>query len=206
MPVGFRNSAGVDFDSLFDPFVTGSPPANTGFRDSAGVDLAGQYAPIAFGSKGPDVGFRTSGGVDVSNLWAALGTAAYANISNQTLVDEVNGGSAEARYELGSNGIARKNQRISGTWSMVAIPGEWLTTGIATDYEVRATLLSGTTPNRPGSASVGTWLSLGTTRYWGLSTTVPQTLTCSLLVEIRRASSGVVLDSATIGMTAIRDL
>ncbi len=77
MAVGYRNAAGVDFDSLFDPYVTGTKPANCGYRDSSGVDLVNRYAPISFGSKGPDVGFRTSAGVDVSNLWAALGTAVY---------------------------------------------------------------------------------------------------------------------------------
>lgn len=77
MATNFRNSAGTDFDDLFDPYVTGTVPPNTAFRTSNGVDLAGRYAPISFGSKGPDVGFRTSAGTDVSNLWAAYGTAHY---------------------------------------------------------------------------------------------------------------------------------
>jgi hypothetical protein len=77
MTTGFRNSANVDFDDLFDPYVQGTKPAATGFQTSDGVDLRERYAPIAFGSKGPNVGYQTNAGVDVSNLWAAAGTAVY---------------------------------------------------------------------------------------------------------------------------------
>lgn len=52
---------------------------------------------------------------------------------------------------------------------------EWLTgspvaTTIADDYEIRATLVSGSTPS---SGTMNTWLNLGTTRVW--SNTVSRT-------------------------------
>lgn len=78
MPAGYRNSAGIDFDDLFDPYEQGEKPAPTGYRTSDGADLCERYAPIAFGSKGPDVGYRNSAGVDLSNLWAAKGSGSGA--------------------------------------------------------------------------------------------------------------------------------
>lgn len=78
MATNYRNSAGTDFDDIFDPYVEGTKPADTGFRTSDGVDLAGRYAPLSYGSKAPNVNYRTSDGTDVTNLWAAKGTASYA--------------------------------------------------------------------------------------------------------------------------------
>lgn len=77
MATNYRNSAGTDFDDVFDPYVQGTVPPNTAYRTSDGVDLAGRYAPLSYGSKAPDVNYRTSDGTDVTNLWAAKGTAIY---------------------------------------------------------------------------------------------------------------------------------
>lgn len=87
MATNYRNSAGTDFDDLFDPYVTGTVPPNTAFRTSDGVDLAGRYAPLSYGTKRADVNYRTSAGTDLSNLWAQKGSAIYfpaAIISNST--------------------------------------------------------------------------------------------------------------------------
>lgn len=65
----------IDFDSLFDPYVTGAKPAATGYA-VAGVDLSDRYAPISFGSKRADVGAKVNG-LDVSNLFAQIGSATY---------------------------------------------------------------------------------------------------------------------------------
>ena len=43
--------------------------------------------------------------------------------------------------------------------------------GINTDYSIRLTVTSGTAPNLAGSALVSTWLPLGISYYWGLTTT-----------------------------------
>lgn len=77
MATNFRDSAGTDFDDLFDPYVTGTVPPNTAFRTSDGVDLAGRYAPLSYGSKRADVNYRTSAGTDLSNLWAQKGSTTY---------------------------------------------------------------------------------------------------------------------------------
>jgi hypothetical protein len=81
MTTGFKNSSGVDFDALFDPYVQGTKPANTGFATSDGVDLANRYAPLSYGSAVPATGFKIASGADVNTLWAAAGTAVYQTIA-----------------------------------------------------------------------------------------------------------------------------
>lgn len=67
-------TAGVDFDSQFDPDVVGDGPAAPKYTVD-GTPL--KYADISYGTKGPDCGYSDSGG-DLSLKWAAKGTASYA--------------------------------------------------------------------------------------------------------------------------------
>lgn len=84
-----------------------------------------------------------------------------------------------------------------------AVPGEYLVTGASSDYEVRATMASGT--NWSGSA-LSTWLNLGTTRSWNLSASrvAPGTtvVTGTATVEIRRVADSAVVATATITLEA----
>lgn len=131
MTTGFRNTSGVDFDSLFDPYVQGTAPSATGLRLSSGVDLAGRFAPITFGSKGPDVGFRTSAGGDVSNLWAASGTAKY-NLpidgTSYTSTQSGVNGSAQLVFNMNSDGTYSIVRGVRGVTTTMA-SGTWLPTG-----------------------------------------------------------------------------
>jgi len=199
MAKGFL-SDGVDFDDLFDPDVVGDGPSAT-WLTSDGVAL--RYARLQYGQKRADVGFYDNG-VDVSNLWAAKGTAVYAKISNQNMEDTTGDGSVpRCRYFLNANGQAQKTQRISGSLTTVNIPGEWLTSGSTSGFEARLTVLSGTAPNE-GDA-INTWHSLSANRFWGLARATLGTSAGSYIVEIRRSDSGVVVASAAINMTSIRD-
>jgi hypothetical protein len=66
-------------------------------------------------------------------------------------------------------------------------------------YEARATLLSGDTP----SGTLNTWLPLSGTRAWSVFETEENgQKSCDLLIEIRFTQTGVILDSATISLTA----
>lgn len=153
MAVGFRDSAGVDFDLRFDPYVQGTPPPATGYRTAAGVDLAGRYAPIEFGTKGPDVGYRTAAGLDVSNLWAAFGTAVYTiaglNGKNLHASDQATTGQPIV------NATVQFSIENDGTWSVFGgtsqgpvaqsapVSGTWLPAGAAvSDYEVLIQVVS----------------------------------------------------------------
>lgn len=70
----------------------------------------------------------------------------------------------------------------------------WLTGGTPSNYEVQATLVSGTFT----SGTTGSWLNLGTTRTWTRGATVGNFQTVTATFEIRDATSLVVLASANI--------
>lgn len=167
MATGFRNSSGVDFDSLFDPYVQGTPPSDTGFRLSSGVDLAGRYAPISFGSKGPDVGFRTSSGTDVSNLWAAYGTASYSlPINGRSYTRSRGRGTASLSFNMKSDGT----YSITNDLGTVLDSGTWLPSGDSVSSYTcvySTTMSSGPDPgggNRTISNDAPTQASLTTSR------------------------------------------
>lgn len=81
--------------------------------------------------------------------------------------------------------------------SIVDTSGTWLVPGSGADqFEIRAVLSSGNTPT--GDA-LNTWLNLGSTRSWGLSTTGLEK-SCELAVEIRQVSDGTVVASGSIDL------
>jgi hypothetical protein len=142
---------------------------------------------------------------DVQNIYRSDGTSwilawtrVLVNIANKTVGSFASGGdSTFSTYELLNTGVAREN---SGG-NIFNYSGEWLTSGSASAVEVRATLQSGSTP----SGTLNTWLNLGTTRSWTLSRTGLGQSTCVLLIELRNAASGTVLDSATVTLDVIVD-
>ena len=80
----------------------------------------------------------------------------------------------------------------TGAGGFSGFSGNWITplTAAGSDYEVRMTVNSGSTP--AGSAT-GSWLSLGTSRFWTFTQVIVGFTTANVTVEIRKASSGVVL-------------
>ncbi|HEL3779043.1 MULTISPECIES: hypothetical protein [Stenotrophomonas] len=188
MASGYR-SGGTDFDDLFDPYVEG-PLAQDSGRRVGGTDLSRRYAHIQYGSKRADVGHRI-GGMDVSNLWAARGTAQYdaVTIPNPSIGGSSYAGAApngHAAFSFKSNGMVQ-------TWTnnpngVTRTFGPWLIRGIASNFEIRYTKVEG----NANPSGTGAWLNLGTDRYCGFDV-VYGSAGCSLIVEIRRASTGVVL-------------
>jgi hypothetical protein len=65
----------------------------------------------------------------------------------------------------------------------------WRLSGASADYDIMATLGSGTTP----SGTLGAWLNLSTTRTWTLSASNDFNYTCRLAVQIRDAVTLTVL-------------
>jgi hypothetical protein len=108
-----------------------------------------------------------------------------------------------AVYHLKADGTS------TGTWYQDAGDGvntnistaftNWLTTGSASAAEVRATVVSGAVSS---SDATGVWLNLGTNRSWGANTRVNasggNSDLCVLTIEIRNATTLVVLDTATV--------
>lgn len=111
-------------------------------------------------------------------------------ISNRTLSDSATDGFIA--YELLASGVA---QRVSGTLGTLTYAGEWRVRGVSADYEVRATLNSGSLD--AGSSATGTWLALTSSRSWFRDTDG----NASLTIEIRDASSLAVLASANVTLS-----
>jgi hypothetical protein len=101
-----------------------------------------------------------------------------------------------AGYQINTNGS------VYPTSTLVAYE-TWLVRGATSDYQARATLVSGTSP-ADGNA-LSTWFSCSTSPTWILtkrSGAAGSSVSCVLTIEIRDAASGTVLDSATVTLSA----
>ena len=101
-----------------------------------------------------------------------------------------------ATYLVTNGGDVQTNAGSIGSW---IVP----TSAAGAGYDIRLTYVSGDTLT---SGTAGSWLSLGTTRNWGLSTIIVGTVSGVYTAEIRNASTLAVLDSATITFTATKTL
>jgi hypothetical protein len=126
------------------------------------------------------LGLMASGGGQLVNL-VGLDPSASA----------VSPADASATYTLTSGGLEQATGRSDSTWLLI---------GAASAYEVRATLDAGTLT----SGTTGSWLGLGTTRSWNVTraSNIVGSDSATLTVEIRAASSGTVLATATVTITA----
>lgn len=105
---------------------------------------------------------------------------------------------ATASYSLASDGDI---DATAGTNTIVD-RGDWISPQInMSAYEARVTVTSGAL----SSGTEGSWLALSSTRTWTVvhSGVGTGSTSCVFTLEIRRASDGVVLDTATISMQAI---
>jgi len=99
-------------------------------------------------------------------------------------------GLSTASFSLTNTGIIASNGNPDGFW---IVPQSGMG-----EYQARATLLSGALT----SGTLNSWLSLGTTRIWEITTSNPDLSEAELLIEIRRTSDNAVLASATVFLTA----
>jgi hypothetical protein len=117
-------------------------------------------------------------------------------ISAQNIYKSRSVGISTAGYRLNTSGIA-EDQSASGYSTLES----WILFGTTSNYECRATLNSGTSPT--GSA-VGSWLALSSSREWYVTKASVGSTVCSLLIEIRNATTLVTLTSAVIDLEAER--
>jgi len=126
----------------------------------------------------------------LSGAWVTIWSAAAITDQSITSLDPM--GTRTAGYRLNTSGIAES--RVQAAYSTIET---WLVVGAASDYEVRATLVTG---DALTSGAVGTWQALSASREWLISATTPSKLS-ELLIEIR-TTAGVVVDSATVTLAA----
>lgn len=105
---------------------------------------------------------------------------------------------ASATYQLTNAGVINQITVSGGTTS----PGNWIFPAAAAgaNYEVRATVNSGALT----SGTTGSWTALSSTQAWVRQQTSIGTSSCNLTIEIRHATTLVVLDTASITLNAER--
>ena len=122
------------------------------------------------------------------------GTASIIGGSPYDLVADPD--NAEARYRLNSSGA---EQTYTSTDFAYTTVGTWLVSGTNSQFEVRATAVSGTVT----SGTMNTWEALSTSREWTAAKTFSVGVKQAVItIEIRRASTGVVVDTATVDLGA----
>ena len=167
--------------------LTGTPTATGAYSAVYSITLPGSYS-----------------GTFTLNVTIAPETSA--SISNHTILATwfyPPNGSATASYILNSSGVAQHREIQTGGTTTTNYPGEWLVTGDPGNFEVKATIVSGTLTN----GTTGTWMALDSTRSWSKTKSANYgTDTCVLTIQIRNIVSQVILDTATITLSAAREM
>lgn len=125
--------------------------------------------------------------IDVLKLVGSEGGGGSGDLSDTSV-----GGTTYAQWMISNDGFTYRR-----TTSGVSRKGSaWINpqTGLS-NYEVRATLVNGDTPD----GTFDTWLSMASFYTWGWADELDPK-SCEILIELRRASDGVVIDSATISL------
>jgi hypothetical protein len=135
----------------------------------------------------------------MSILLAAFGAIGGDRISlSGVAVSSVGAGTQTATYTLESDGDVMSATTDGGSVDA----GDWIDpkANAPSDYEVQATLVSGTL----STGTTGSWLALSSNRSWTLQrVTVGVATQVTLTIEIRKGS-GAVLASATVTLDAER--
>jgi hypothetical protein len=101
---------------------------------------------------------------------------------------------AVTAYRVANDAFVYTAQGTSASYSQQE---QWLSDpALVGNYEVRATLNSGDTP----TGTLGTWLSLSTTRSWVLTASPGNLLNANLTIEIRDTATSTVRATATVTM------
>lgn len=134
-------------------------------------------------------------------LGASATAAVTAATSDRTVsASALSPADATALYEVNFNGQVREALNNAAS----TFVENWLLSGVNTDYDVRATIVSGALSSGP----VGVWTSGATGSAWTVARTsnLAGTTSCTFTLELRRTSDLVVIDSSTIILNATVDV
>lgn len=141
----------------------------------------------------------TGAWIGVGGVWRRMIETIFAQLTGRSIT-WATASPADARvgYRLTSSGLVEGSRGASILWNQDY--GTWRVLGTSSDYEVRATLNSGTLT----SGTTGSWLSLGTTRAWTVEVTTNGNAlqTANLTIEIRRTSNSEVVATAGVAFSA----
>lgn len=155
----------------------------------------GTYVPS--GTSGTYGAVPTSGAISIQNFYGT--SVPTISITDQNLYEsQIQPTNATCGYRLNSNGKVYSTNTV-GSATYIE---DWITpNGAASGYECYVTVTSGSL----STGTSGSWLSLGTTRDWTVSTNTGGAVfikTCTFTVDIRKIGTTTVLDSATITIEA----
>lgn len=134
-------------------------------------------------------------GIHMMFMAQSSAAATVAIADKNVLKAGINAANSTAGVRYNATGVSEAR-----TGTAYASYETWLLSGAASDYDIRVTLASGTSPNLV-NAGMNVWLNLGTSREWSLQDTdggAAGGVTCALTVEIRNASTLAVLDTASV--------
>ena len=196
MPTSISNPA--SFSSVRTAFNTEGYGISTSFlayaQGGAIVPATSEFNAIGAGTGGDPLQLSQFNGFSVPSQ------AAGVNLTNWTITNDPyrpGFGDLTGTYQLNSDGNAYYTGGVLFD-TLQILSGDWKTDGSASSlYDARMGTLSDSGGTTSGSA-FNTWLNLGTTREWSLTSPSAAPVFRSGLIEIRLVSTGSVLASATI--------
>lgn len=111
------------------------------------------------------------------------------SFSDQFIAVGNTGASHTGKYRINSSGVVEQAEDSSYTTLET-----WLIGGTAADFEVRATVTSGSLT----SGSTGVWESLSTSREWTRLAINNTAQTVVFTIEVRRVTDSVIVDTVSI--------
>lgn len=195
MPIA--NSGPISMDDIQNQFGGSNP-----------IELSEYYAGGAYvpsGTTGINGPIPSSGAIGFHHFYGAPQPAGGVSINstNSNLIK--NGiGFVRCRYRLTNTGLAYR----SFAGQELVLIGGWVTSGVPTDYQVRATSIS--YDQEPPNGTFDTWLNFDFTREWILETYAGfygdyHEKNATILIEIRNATTLAIVDTATIVMLSIAE-
>ena len=209
MAVGYKNSSGVDFDSLFEPFTSAAPGAQGigNYYDSTGTLIYNRYEAAASGTAASNVKYFNSFGGDIGPQWAAIGSVSTAptwdmNANHNVFIGRITSGGCYGGIQYNTNGTVFKytTNTSSSKPGGSNIDGITTPTGDtnASDYQFRVGDRTGSDPSRLGVAvtiptgaiASQTWHNFSGQFEYYFSTTGTNQDTCGFNLQFRHVPSG----------------
>ena len=141
----------------------------------------------------------------------ASGTISMNNLRNKKFIDFPGfsvssfgfpsfGEYAAATLEVSSDGTTYGIDNAGLSYNIV-YTNAWIpttTASIIDDYEVRATIVSGSGV----SGDLNVWQNLGSSRQWSVDAFYPDSYSATLQIQIRNAATGTVLETGNVTLSA----
>lgn len=168
----------------------------TEFGGSNPISLSEYYAGGAYvpaGTSGTYGAVPSSGAIGIRNFYGTSSVViSFTNTYVETIVTTPD--VAEAVYDIRTNGNSYVNYSLYEQWCTP--------TSAATNYEVYATLTSGSLTY----GTTGSWLPVTSILQWYVQRTSIGTSTASLSMQVRRTGTSTVLDTWTVDFVATVDV